>query len=158
MKVSALVHLISWVLLICTFIFTNSNLLTNILIILVILSAISMIAFKKNKVCGYTILYPDRIFIKDDLIEKQFFIENIVELKFKYNGFEGDSYMNPRVVVAKDGSDNFIEFREQGKRYSVEVLMKRTDILLLYRIFSEWGKIKPDFTLPKALKAVFKKL
>jgi hypothetical protein len=157
-RISAFVHLMSWFLLIGVFVFIDSKILSGILPILIILSAICMALLKKNEVCGYTILNSGYIFIKNDFFEKQFFIRDIKDLRFKYNGCEGDSYKNPRVLIAKDGTGNFVEFSAQGIKYSVEVLLKRIDVLSLNKIFKEWEKVQIDFIPPRKLEKDIKRL
>ncbi len=125
----------------------DSQVLTIISMIWVIVLGIVASLLKKFSTEGYLLLYPDSIIIRTKELHLNTPIKDLSELRFVYGGLKDDFYSNPKSVSLKDGTDNFIVFHNGEQRYSFELFLNNGNVKRLIEIFSYWRKINPNFEI-----------
>ena len=85
------------------------------------------------------------MFLSDN--EDIFNLKDLTNLKIKYDGFDGEPYPNPKSIIPKDGTGNFISFYYCGKKLKYELLFERKHLKYLNNIISQWEKDKVNVTL-----------
>lgn len=93
---------------------------------------------KRYSTTGFAIFSKDEIKIELQRIKKTILLKEINSVKVKYGGYTGEPYPNPKSIIPKDGTGNFIYIFEESGEYSFELLFDKLSLDLLNRIIQMW--------------------
>lgn len=136
---------ISFLLLLFAIIYIESKFLTILLIITSIISGAVFSIMRKYELSGSLNLESNFVTIESI---GRIRVVDLQKIKIRYQGYKGEYYtMNPRSIVPKDGTENFIEFIHDNKAYSFEIFLDKKKRDLLNEIISYWRTQSNDITL-----------
>jgi len=127
--------------------FINNNLAALSSGIIVILNIIFLSFSKKHYVNGVIIFNGNYIKLILSENEQVFDLKSLSDIKVKYDGYNGESYPNPKSILPKNGTGNFIVFLCDGKKFSYELLLERKNLNPLNNIFNQWKKNNIELAL-----------
>lgn len=122
--------------------FVDSKLLNIILTICVFSCGLFISFIKEYSISGYIVLDENCIEIKNNNLDVSFNVDDLDSIELKYDGYEGAS-LGLRSLVFHNGTFNFIVFTFQEKKYSIEILLKKKDIVSVNKIFNyyKWHRM-----------------
>jgi hypothetical protein len=122
-------------LLIFLFVFENEFWKNFFLFLILFQLAVSI--FKKEKRIGKIELNESQIIVNFFKNEK-FLVENLSDIKLKYNGAEGTFYSAFKTIVLNDGTNNHLQFNLENKEYKYRFKVKLNDVKSLKYIIGIW--------------------
>ena len=115
---------------------------------LIIISTIVVLSFTKtHSISGFIILHDSHIKLVLAGRKEIYNLNDLDNVKIKYDGYDGEAYPNPKSIIPKDGTGNYIHFTYNDETFSYELLFERRNLNLLNNIISQWKKNKTNVTL-----------
>jgi hypothetical protein len=120
---------------------------------LVIISFIT----KTISIDGYIQLTMDTISVNISGVDRQFLVDSLKSLYFKFHSYEGEYDMGSSSLFPSAGVSNFIVIQTyENETHKFELLLQRQNYSILASIFQNWKILNPSFQIKNKMGLIIK--
>lgn len=142
-----IIYIFLFLSLICNILIFNLNILNYIFITGIFIFGIIMRLIKNDRITGIIYLSDCYIKIKN---EKEISINEIQNIKFTINGYEGRKGLdNIKSIFSDDGKNNSIEFSYNNKIYNYRFYLTLFNHKNILQLLKKWENNKLEYQISK---------